>query len=157
MEAKASVTAGDFAVLVDTNGSRWGFAFDTTGSDAEPTSTVWTAIPSEKKVQVDISGDTTAANVAASVELAVDALVGFSAVFTSDDTAADGTIYFESVVAGALADPEDYAAASTTDGSSGMTWAETTAGADKVEPSSSVWAGLDYTAEADLTSATTAV
>ena len=127
-EAKASTDSGDFLVLVDTNGNRWAAAADITGADEAPTSSLWTAIAAENKVQVDISGATDAASVAALFEAALDGLTGFDAVFTSDDTAADGTMFFEAVTAGDCADPEDYAIDSETDGTSGLTWAETTEG-----------------------------
>lgn len=86
-------TAGDsgFTFVTNTQGSIYG---------AEPTGAIWTAIPANKKGQADISGATTAANVAAIFETAFDALTGFTSVVTSDDTAADGTMLMTAVVDG---------------------------------------------------------
>ena len=87
--AKASCTAGDFIVITDTNGAKWGIAMDTTGSSPEPTSALWTAIAAGKKVNVDISGTTTAASVATAVEAAFDALSGVTALITTTVSTAD--------------------------------------------------------------------
>jgi len=92
--AKASATASDYFVITDAAGDDWACSLDVTGSDTAPTGAVWTAIPAGRKVQADISGDTTAAQVAASVETAIDALSGFTALCVTDDTAADGTMTF---------------------------------------------------------------
>lgn len=80
--AKASCTSGDFAVITDTNGDKWGFAIDKTGSAPEPTSALWTSIAAGKKVNIDISGATTDANVATAIQAAFSALSGISAVIT---------------------------------------------------------------------------
>ena len=95
-EAVADITDEEFVVLTDSYGLEWGFAFDKTGSSAAPSDALWTAIPAARKAQIDVSGDTTAANVAASVKAGMNALVGFSSRFLLDDVAADGTckIYY---------------------------------------------------------------
>ncbi len=68
-------------------------ALDTTGlAAATPTGAVWVAIPAGRKAYKDISAATDAASVAALAETALDALVGLSAVITTDDSANDGTM-----------------------------------------------------------------
>lgn len=104
-DTKANSTAGDHVVVYDTAGTAWGISLDITGSDAEPTASTWTAIAAANKVHVDISGATTAAQVAAAVETEFDALTGVTNVLTTDDSAADGTMTFTSVSRGAVADP----------------------------------------------------
>lgn len=78
----------------------------TTGGVAAvaPTGAIWTAIAAGRKGLADISGDTTAAQVAARAETAFNALTGFSTVITTNDTAADGTMTFTAVIRG---DTED--------------------------------------------------
>lgn len=108
-----TVTNVDLKALTDAADGDTGFSFSTTtqGSDlaTPPTGAIWTAIASGNKAQADIVTDTTAAQVAARVELAVDALSGFTAVIVTDDTAADGTMTFTQVVPGVVIDaaPKD--------------------------------------------------
>ena len=64
----ANSTAGDHVVLTDGDGVTWAISLDKTGSDPEPTASSWTAVAAARKVHVDISGGTTAADVAALVE-----------------------------------------------------------------------------------------
>ncbi len=104
-DTKANTTAGDYIVQYDTAGTAWAIAADVTGSDAEPTGAVWVAIPAANKGQADISADTTAANVAARFETAWNALSGFTALVTSDDTAADGTMTMTQVKGGTVTAP----------------------------------------------------
>ena len=61
----ANTTSGDYMVVYDTAGLAWAAAADKTGSAPAPTGAIWTAIPAGRKVQVDISTATTAADVAA--------------------------------------------------------------------------------------------
>lgn len=100
--AKADATAGDHVVVYDTTGAAWGISLDITGSDAEPTASTWTDIAAANKVHVDISGATTAAQVAAAVESAFDALTDVTDVITTDDTSNDGTMTFTQVSRGAV-------------------------------------------------------
>jgi hypothetical protein len=72
---------------------------------ASPSGAIWTAIPAGRKVAVNILNATTAASVAALVEAALDGLTGFTAVLTTDDSAADGTMTVTQVAAGVVADP----------------------------------------------------
>jgi hypothetical protein len=103
--AKAASTGGDYIVFYDGNGLSWAAALNKSGADAAPTGAIYTAIPSGRKVNVDISAATTAASVAALVETAIDALTGLSAVITTDDSAADGTMLLTNLVAGNVISP----------------------------------------------------
>jgi len=91
---KAGATASDYFTIYDADDNLWSCALDVTGSDTAPTGALWVATAAGRKVQANISGDTTAANVAASVEAAFDALTDVGDEFTTDDTAADGTMTF---------------------------------------------------------------
>jgi hypothetical protein len=89
--ADASASTSGFTVSTTTQGAALG---------AAPSGALWTAVDASRKTQADISGDTTAAQVAARAETAWDAMTGFSAVFVSDDSAANGSMTFTSVAAG---------------------------------------------------------
>ncbi len=94
--------AGDYIVFYDTTGVPWAIGLDKTGADPDPTGAAWVAVSAGRKTFVDISGATTAAQVAAAVEAAVDALTGFTAVITTSDVAADGTMTFTQVAVGGV-------------------------------------------------------
>lgn len=82
----ANTDPGDYMVVYDTTGLAWAAAADVTGTDPEPTGAVWVAIPAAQKVQVDLSGAVSAADVA---EAFSDALTALADVpFTSVDTVA---------------------------------------------------------------------
>lgn len=116
--SKAGSTDGDFIVITDKNDVEWAIALDKTGgAAAEPTATAWTDIPAAKKDYVDISAATDAASVAALVEIALNALTGFSSVFTTDDTAANGTMTLTSTAAGFGVAPVSYNQAGSSTGS----------------------------------------
>lgn len=89
---KAATTAGDYFVFYDAAGLAWAAAMNKAGSDPAPTGAIYTAIAAGRKVNVDISSATNDEDIAALVETALNALTGFSAAFTTDDTAADGTM-----------------------------------------------------------------
>lgn len=97
---KAGATHGDYFVVYDAAGLGWAIALDKTGGGAVPSGAIYTAIPAARKAQANISTDTTAAEVAARVELAFDALTGATAALVTDDSAADGTMTFTAVAAG---------------------------------------------------------
>ena len=105
-ETKANTDPGDYIVIPAQDGSLWAIAADVSGSDPEPTGAVWVSIPAGQKGQADLSGATTAAQVAAAFETAFNALTGFTALVTTDDTANDGTMTFTQVVRGVTEDPE---------------------------------------------------
>lgn len=113
--AKAATTAGDHIVLTDTNGAKWAIALDTTGTAPEPTSAVWASIAAGKKVNVNISGATTGAQVAALVETAVDALSGFTALVVTTVSTAD--ILFDHVYRAPVAAMASYKSDGTGAGS----------------------------------------
>lgn len=89
--ATASVTDEEFGILTDPEGLKWGYAFDKTGSSAAPSDALWTAIPADRKAQIDISGDVTAAEVMDALKVGMNALAGFAAKFNINDDANDGT------------------------------------------------------------------
>lgn len=104
--AFAAATDGDYISITDTNGEEWAIALDTTGLGATiPSGAIWAAIDSANKALVDISGATTAAEVAALCEIGLNALVGFSAAVTTDDTAADGTMTLTHAARAVVANP----------------------------------------------------
>jgi hypothetical protein len=130
-QAKGSCVDGDYIWFYDNELNRWAVAIDLTGSSAEPTGANWVATAAANRVQADISSDTTAAQVMATIETALGTLTGFSDKFTTNDTAADGTMIVtwkdkrEQI---AIADPQQdddaaagtsITAASTTDGREG--------------------------------------
>jgi len=130
--AVASCVDGDYLYWTDNTGTAWAVALDTTGaSAATPTGALWTSVAAANKVEVDVSALTTAAEVMAAVEAAIDALTGFTAKFTTDDGAADGTMIVtwldkrEQVATAVPKKTDDSAAgtsltaASTTDGREG--------------------------------------
>ncbi len=89
--ADASASTSGFTVSTTTQGAALG---------AAPTGALWTAVDASRKTQADISGDTTAAQVAARCETAWDAMTGFTALIVTDDSAADGSMLFTSVIDG---------------------------------------------------------
>ncbi len=140
---KAGTSDGDYVVVEDTAGTKWAVATDLTGTSAEPTGAVWAAIPAANKAQADISGDTTAAQVAATFELAFDGITGFSALIATDDTAADGTMTFTQVKGGTM---DDVVPLDATDATAGtITAANTTPGAATLvyEQENNVYDGTD--------------
>ncbi|MDQ6989355.1 MAG: hypothetical protein Q9M19_05680 [Mariprofundaceae bacterium] len=104
---QVSTGASDYFVVYDVNGLGWAIALDTTGTDADPTGPVWVATPAARRVKVDITG-LSAVAVAAAVETAIDGLTGFTAVITTDDSAADGTMIFTNVNVGSVQDADSF-------------------------------------------------
>ncbi len=102
---KANTTDADYVVIEDTSGAKWAIYADKTGSTAAPTGAIYAAIPAANKGKADISGSTTAADVAAVFETSFDALTGFTALITTDDTAADGTMTFTQTKGGTVTAP----------------------------------------------------
>lgn len=99
--AKAGATDGDYIEFFDASGTAWAVALDVDGVAAgAPTGAIWTAVAAARKSNCDISATTTAASVAAAVELCVDALTGVTAVIVTDDSAANGTMTFTQVESG---------------------------------------------------------
>lgn len=125
-ETKANSDTGDYIVVEDTLGIKYALAIDKTGTGSEPTGAIWSAIPSDFKAKVNISSATTAAQVAALMETAFNALRGFTAAITTDDTAADGTMTLTQVKVGPVTDPVTKNA--TDAGAGGILGVETTEG-----------------------------
>lgn len=124
--AKSSCTAGDFATFLDTAGVTWAFSIDITGSDPEPSSALWTAIPAAKKVHVSIAGVSTADDVCLTVRNAVAALSGIGTTITVGSASTDHfaiTHVYRAVRATALVKKADGTASPTS-----MTVAKTTTG-----------------------------
>ena len=67
------------------------------------------AVPSARRAQADLSGETSAADVAEAFEAAFNGISGFNAVITSNDTAADGTMTMTQIKGGTIEDvvPKD--------------------------------------------------
>lgn len=116
--AVAASTGGDYFVVYDTAGLGWAAALNKSGSDPAPTGAVWAAIAAGRKVNVDISGGTDAASVAALVETAFDALVGNP--FVTDDSAANGTMLVTCTLHGNTTAPERHNANDSGNGSMGV-------------------------------------
>lgn len=105
-ETKAASAAGDYFVVYDSVGLGWAGSVNKTGTDPEPTGAVWASIAAARKAHVDISGATTAAQVAALFETAFDALAAVP--ITTDDSAANGTMLFSVTLPGATANAATY-------------------------------------------------
>lgn len=125
---KAGSTASDYLAVTAQDGTAYAVYTDTTGSDVAPTGAVYTAVTAGHKGKADISGATDAASVAAIFETAFNALTGFTAKITTDDTAADGTMLFTQVTKGAVADPTPHNADDS--GAGAITVSVTTPGED---------------------------
>lgn len=134
-QTKAGTTASDYLVFYDTTGA-WAVALDKTGSDTDPTGTTWTSIAAARKVDCDISAASSAADVAAAVELCVDGMTGLTAVILTDDTAADGTMTFTQTVRAPATNAVGYRAAGTV---GGITSVESTPAVQaKVDPATDI-------------------
>lgn len=83
----AGTTGGDYGAFYDGSGLRWAFALNKAGTDPAPTGAIYAAIPAGRKVNVDVSGATTATNIADLVRTAMNALTGFTAAITLSGTA----------------------------------------------------------------------
>lgn len=101
--AFAGITDRDYIIVQDTAGVTYAVYADKTGSSAAPTGALYVA--ATRKVKADISGDTTAAQVAARFETAFNTLTGFTAAITTDDTAADGTMLLTQVLKAPVVNP----------------------------------------------------
>jgi hypothetical protein len=97
--ALVDATGGDYVVFESRSGKQWAAALNVSGTDPAPTGAAWAAIPSGQKANVDISGATTAADVAALVYAAVNALTGFTTDITMVDNL-DGSLTLTQTSAG---------------------------------------------------------
>lgn len=89
LPAKAASTGGDYVVVYDTAGLGWACALNKSGSDPVPSGAIYTAIASGRKSNVNISGATTAASVAALIRTAFLALTSFPMTIVDNS---DGTL-----------------------------------------------------------------
>ena len=136
----AGSTGGDYIVITDTNGDTWAAALNKSGSDPVPSGAIYTAIPAGRKVNVNISGGTDEASVAALVETALNALTGFTALITTDDTAADGTMTLTHVAKAPVTVPVPHNENDA--GAGSISAASTTTGVASVAPSGALWTAV---------------
>jgi hypothetical protein len=136
--AQAAASDGDFFIIHDEAGGSWAISLDTSGSSPEPTNPTWLAVAAANKAHVDISAAATAAEVAAAVELAFDALTAVTIV--SDDTAADGTMTMTRADWGTVS----VTTVSNSDGSGvgSIGTTETTPGVGLTIPTGAIWTAI---------------
>ncbi len=152
---EASTVVGDYITWVDTSGNRWGIGLNLDGT-TEPVSAEWTAINAARKDTVDVTGLGTDVAIAAAVETAMNALTGFAALFTTDDTAANGTMTITSDAYGATGTPTAFASDGIAASSAAVTL--TTTGVALTAPSGAIYTAIaagrkvvvDLTAGADV-------
>ncbi len=160
--AKASCVAGDFMIFYDTSARQWAVSVNKSGTDVAPTAEGYLAIPAARRAHVNISSATTAAQVAALYETAMNALTGFSTAFTTDDSAADGTMLLTSDATGPVSAPTSHKKDAGSGNSAGpgvsIVGESTTTGYTTAEPTGAIWSAIDAANKGivDLTSATDA-
>ncbi len=153
--ALAGATDGDYVVVQDTTGTKWAVAMDTTGlAAATPTGAAWVAVGASKKVYYDFSGAVTAAQMAAKAELAFNSLTGFSAVITTDDSAADGTMLLTSIIKAPVVNPVLENADDSGVGS--ILGVQTIGGVAAQTPTGAAWTAATYKGLADISADSTA-
>lgn len=105
LPAKASATDGDYVVFYDTLGKKYAVALDKAGTGIEPTGTIWSGIIGSRKKVCDISGQTTAAQVAAKVLLSIKQIEEYStSIFTWVDSGS-GVLTGTQAKVGAVTNP----------------------------------------------------
>lgn len=126
----ATLADGDFVVMYDcVSGSTqpWAIALDKTGSTI-PTDAAWVAVASARKTVVDVTGLTTAAEIAQAVYTNIAAtLTALFDITTVDYTPASDTITFTALLNGAVPTWGDYSGAR-------ITLTEVYAGSDPTTP-----------------------
>ncbi len=150
----AGSTGGDYIVISDTSGNTWAAALNKSGVDPAPTGAIYAAIPAGRKVNVNISGGTDEASVAALVELALDALTGFTALIVTDDSAADGTMLLTSVAKAPVTNPVPHNADDSGPGT--ISGVQTTGGVAAQTPTGALWVAATHKGLADISGDTTA-
>lgn len=149
-----STAAGDYLVVYDAAGLAWAVAADLDGNDDEPTGAIWVSIPAGRKAQADLTGLTTDEDIAVAFEAAFAGLTGFSTAFTTDDSAADGTMLFTRDAVGPTTAPVVKNADDSGVGSIACT--NTTTGVASVAPSGPIWTAATHKGLADISGDTTA-
>jgi len=120
----AATTDRDYIVVEDTAAVKYAVYADKTGTSIAPTGPIYLA--ATHKVKANISGATTAAQVAAIFETAFNTLTGFTAAITTDDTANDGTMTLTQVIVGPVTNPVPKSLADA--GAGSLAGVQTTAG-----------------------------
>lgn len=145
--ALAGAGASDYIIIYDESGDAWAVALDTTGADADPTGAAWLAVPAANRIKVDISGVTTAAQVAGVAVAGLNSLVGFTAVITLNDL---GTAVVTSTQTayGPTTNPIPHN--SDDSGAGSITGVQTTAGTLGATVSVDIWFGNQWVPAVDL-------
>jgi hypothetical protein len=136
---KAGSAAGDHIVFKDHAGVSWAISLNVAGTDPAPSAAVYAAVAAGKKVHVDISGATTAIDVAGLVKTAWDGLTGEDSWFTATDNG-DGSINFVRTHEASIANPAVYDNAET--GSGSINYATTVNGVDPSAPVGALWTAI---------------
>lgn len=95
--ALVGATDRDYIIYKDTTGLSWAIYLDTTGTSVAPTGALYVAIPAARKSKANVSGDTSAIDVAVTVRAAFVALTDFATICTAV-AVGDGTITMTSVL-----------------------------------------------------------
>lgn len=96
----SSSTARDYIVVYRPNGSAYAASLNKSGSDAEPSGAIYSAIPASRKTHVNISTAVTAYDVANRVKTAFNLLSGAGDYFNLSDAASGGVLAFTNVEPG---------------------------------------------------------
>lgn len=144
---KAAAGASDYIVIYDAMGASWAVALDTTGTDPDPTGAAWLAVSASNRIKVDVSGATTAADVAALAVAGLNSLTGFMAVITLMDNT-DGTVSSVQVNYGATTNPVPHNADDSGVGS--ILGVQTQAGSLGAVLSAEIWFGNQWIPVVDL-------
>ena len=147
----ASTNDGDFFTFIDTAGNTWAIALDTTGGAlVTPTAAAWLAVPAGRKSLVNVFGAVNDEDIAALVLTALNALTGFTALFTIVDPA-DGTLTITSDAYGATGTPTRSNFDASGNGSIAITLSTT--GLALSAPVGATWTAIpaDHKAQVDLT------
>lgn len=126
MPSLAASVASEYLFFYDSVGNSWCAALNKTGADPDPTGNPWGTTSVGRRVKVDISGATTAAQVATLVAAGLNGLSALT--FAASAAAGDGTFIVTGLVAGVVTTPGTKNATSAGVATS-MTAAATYAGA----------------------------
>lgn len=148
---KAGTTGGDYVVFYDGSGLSWAAALNVSGSDPAPSGAIYTAIPAGRKSNVDVSGATTATNIADLVRTAMNALTGFTAAITLSGTA---TIVVTRVVKAPVTASGVHNENDT--GAGSIAVVDGTAGVAAQTPTGAAWVAATQKGLADISGDTTA-
>lgn len=99
----AASSASEYLYFYDAAGNSWCACLDKTGADPDPTGNPWGTTAAGRKVKVDISGQTTAAQVATAVAAGLNGLSALT--FAVSAAAGDGTFIVTGLVGGVVTAP----------------------------------------------------